>query len=149
MQAARRVPAAGVKAYTTHYYGNAGPKPSNGQPYHINTVSQAQGGLAADGVLPFIPFVVTALSPTPGPAAVQLPNIIDGTSNTLMVFEASWTAQLGLLVDDLDEELVESWLRTLADRQATRQLRTALRSYSARHEDQLGLTPSPRLLALG
>src|SRR5256885_4261860 len=64
--------AAGVRAYTTHYYGNAGPKPSNGQPYHINTVSQAQGGLAADGVLPFIPFVVSTLSPTPGPAAISI-----------------------------------------------------------------------------
>ena len=36
------------------------------------------------------------------------------------LFEAAWAAQLGLLVDDLDEELVESWLQTLADRRANR-----------------------------
>ncbi len=64
------------------------------------------------------------------------------------LFEAAWTAQLGLLVDDLDEELVESWLQTLADRRATRQLRAALTTYSARLEEELGVTPEPRLVAL-
>jgi DNA-binding SARP family transcriptional activator len=64
------------------------------------------------------------------------------------LFEAAWAAQLGLLVDDLDEELVESWLQTLADRRAGRQLHAALRTYSDRLEEELGVRPSDRLLAL-
>ena len=63
------------------------------------------------------------------------------------LFEAAWTAQLGLLVDDLDEELVESWLQTLADRRATGQLNDALRCYSDRLESELGLAPPQRLAA--
>jgi prepilin-type N-terminal cleavage/methylation domain-containing protein/prepilin-type processing-associated H-X9-DG protein len=93
-------PATGVKAFTTHYYGNAGPK---GGTYHVNTLNQAQGGLAADGILPFIPFVASSFSPTPGPAAITLPDIADGTSNTLMVFEASWTG--------LDAATYRAWQR--------------------------------------
>jgi DNA-binding SARP family transcriptional activator len=65
------------------------------------------------------------------------------------LFEAAWAAQLGLLVDDLDEELVESWLQTLSDRRANRRLDAALRSYSDRLEEELGVRPSDRLLALG
>jgi DNA-binding SARP family transcriptional activator len=65
------------------------------------------------------------------------------------LFGASWAAQLGLLVDDLDEELVECWLKTLADRRAVRRLNAAFARYSARLEDELGLRPSPRLAALG
>ena len=64
------------------------------------------------------------------------------------LFEAAWAAQLGLLVDDLDEELVESWLQTLADRRANRRFDAALRSYSDRLEEELGVRPSDRLLAL-
>jgi DNA-binding SARP family transcriptional activator len=64
------------------------------------------------------------------------------------LFEAAWAAQLGLLVDDLDEELVESWLLTLADRRANRRIDAALRSYSERLEEELGVRPSERLLAL-
>jgi DNA-binding SARP family transcriptional activator len=68
--------------------------------------------------------------------------------NTGNLFEAAWAAQLGLLVDDLDEELVESWLQTLADRRASRRLDAALRTYSARLEEELGVGPPERLLAL-
>jgi DNA-binding SARP family transcriptional activator len=64
------------------------------------------------------------------------------------LFEAAWAAQLGLLVDDLDEELVESWLQTLADRRADRRFDAALRTYSDRLEEELGVRPSDRLLAL-
>ncbi len=63
------------------------------------------------------------------------------------LFEAAWAAQLGLLVDDLDEELVESWLQTLADRRANRRVDVALRTYSDRLEEELGVRPSARLLA--
>jgi DNA-binding SARP family transcriptional activator len=65
------------------------------------------------------------------------------------LFGASWAAQLGLLVDDLDEELVECWLKTLADRRAGRRLNAAYARYSARLEDELGLRPPPHLVALG
>ena len=68
--------------------------------------------------------------------------------NTGNLFEAAWAAQLGLLVDDLDEELVESWFQTLADRRANRRLDAALRTYSKRLEEELGVRPSDRLLAL-
>jgi prepilin-type N-terminal cleavage/methylation domain-containing protein len=98
-----------ARAYTTHYVGNAGPvgtNPRTGAAYNIHTVSAAQGGLAADGVLPFIPTVVTSLSPTPRPAGVRLPDISDGTSSTLMLFEASWTG--------LDAGTYRSWVRGFA-----------------------------------
>jgi DNA-binding SARP family transcriptional activator len=65
------------------------------------------------------------------------------------LFEASWAAQLGLLVDDLDEELVECWLKTLADRRAGRQLNAVYARYSARLEDELGVAPPAHLVALG
>ncbi|MFO0811113.1 MAG: DUF1559 domain-containing protein [Gemmataceae bacterium] len=99
-------PATGVKAFTTHYYGNAGPKgtnPTSGQAYGLNSVSANQGGLATDGILPFLPAVYPNLTPLPTPAAVTIPDIVDGTSNTLMVFEASW---LGL-----DAATYRAWQR--------------------------------------
>ena len=100
-------PSAGAKAKTTHYVGNAGPKgtnPTSGQPYGVNTVGAAQGGLAADGVLPFIPSVVSSATPTP--AATTLIGITDGTSNTLMVMEASWKG--------LDAASYRAWQRGFA-----------------------------------
>jgi len=101
-------PVAGTKAFTLHYVGNAGPVGTNlktGQPYNVNTAGAAQGGLAADGVLPLLPFVVpgAATPPYPGPAAVNMNMIKDGTSNTLMLFEASFTA--------LDAATYRSWVR--------------------------------------
>ena len=64
------------------------------------------------------------------------------------LFGASWAAQLGLLVDDLDEELVECWLKTLADRRAGRRLDAAFARYTARLEDELGVAPPAHLVAL-
>jgi len=64
------------------------------------------------------------------------------------LFEAAWTAQLGLLVDDLDEELVASWFQALADRRANGQLNDAMRTYSDRLESELGAAPSEHLVAL-
>jgi DNA-binding SARP family transcriptional activator len=65
------------------------------------------------------------------------------------LFGASWAAQLGLLVDELDEELVECWLKTLVDRRAGRRLNAAFARYSQRLEGELGLAPPPHLVALG
>jgi prepilin-type N-terminal cleavage/methylation domain-containing protein/prepilin-type processing-associated H-X9-DG protein len=96
-------------AYTTHYVGNAGPKgtnPQSGKAYAVNLLNAAQGGFAADGILPFVPFVVTSASPTPGPASISIPEILDGTSNTLMIFEASWAG--------LDLASHRSWVRGYA-----------------------------------
>ncbi len=97
------------KAYTTHYVGNAGPvgtNPATGLPYNVNTVSANQGGLAADGMLPFVPIVYTSATPTPVPVGVRLTDVVDGTSNTLMAFEASWSG--------LDAATYRSWVRGFA-----------------------------------
>jgi prepilin-type N-terminal cleavage/methylation domain-containing protein len=80
-------------AYTTHYYGNAGPNgniPGSTTPYGINTVSMAQGGLAADGMLPFVPQVQTASSPVPPAQGLRMADVTDGTSNTMLLMEISW-----------------------------------------------------------
>jgi len=82
----------GALAYTTHYVGNAGPKgtnPTANTPYPVNVNANNQGGLACDGMLPYHPTLTTT-----GPAkpeGVRIPDVIDGTSNTLMVFEVAWT----------------------------------------------------------
>ncbi|MFO1062404.1 MAG: DUF1559 domain-containing protein [Pirellulales bacterium] len=76
-------------AYTTHYVGNAGPigtNPASGTAYQSNI--SGQGRLACEGVLPFLPSVVSA-NPT-SPQSVRISDILDGTSNTIMVFESSW-----------------------------------------------------------
>lgn len=93
----------GVKAFTTHYVGNAGPKginPLTGAAYQINSPSTGQGGLACDGILPYYPGPSTSAPTTP--ASVKIVQITDGTSNTLMLFEMSW---VGL------ETTYRSWVR--------------------------------------
>src|SRR5262249_37578607 len=94
--------------YTRHYVGNAGPtgtNPMTGGTYNVNTAGAAQGGLAADGILPFIPNVYTG-SGTPPPASVRISDIRDGSSNTLMLFEESWHG--------LDAGSFRSWVRGAA-----------------------------------
>jgi prepilin-type N-terminal cleavage/methylation domain-containing protein/prepilin-type processing-associated H-X9-DG protein len=102
-----------VHAYTTHYVGNAGPvgtNPRTGQPYNVNLAGAAQGGLAADGLLPFYPQVVPGSGsppPAPAPASVRLgADVEDGTSNTLLLFEASWSG--------LDPGTFRAWPRGFA-----------------------------------
>ena len=81
----------GVNAFTIHYVGNAGPKgtnPVSGAAYGVNGPATSQGGLAADGVLPYHAAVATA---TPAKTSgVTITGISDGTSTTLMVFESAW-----------------------------------------------------------
>lgn len=92
-------------AYTTHYVGCAGPignMPGTTTPYQVNTVGAAQGGLAADGILPFTPSVQTTSSPVPSPEGVRMGDITDGTSNTMMVMEMGWQGM---------ESSLRSWVR--------------------------------------
>jgi prepilin-type N-terminal cleavage/methylation domain-containing protein len=68
----------GNMTYTHHYYGVAGPlgnNPQSGTPYKFLTTDQ--GNEATQGVLGM-------------GTAVRIKNIIDGTSNTLMIGEMSW-----------------------------------------------------------
>ncbi|CAN5381930.1 DUF1559 domain-containing protein [soil metagenome] len=90
-------PSPGVMAKITHYVGNSGPKgtnPTTGQPYGINLNSGAggpQGGLATDGVLPYMPGVYGGpTTPYPRMESIRMAQITDGNSNTLMIFEVAW-----------------------------------------------------------
>jgi prepilin-type N-terminal cleavage/methylation domain-containing protein/prepilin-type processing-associated H-X9-DG protein len=79
-----------VVPYTTHYYGIMGPKGNNpvtGQPYLWNNQG-VHGGFALQGI--FLQDTVAAGN-SPGPdVGVRIAQILDGTSNTLMVGELSW-----------------------------------------------------------
>ncbi|CAN5484226.1 DUF1559 domain-containing protein [soil metagenome] len=79
-----------TRAKNTHYVGNAGPlgtNPKSGLPYEMNP--STQGGLATEGVLPYMPGLHTGTG-IPAPKAVKFANITDGLSNTLMIFEIAW-----------------------------------------------------------
>lgn len=80
-------------AWTSHYFGNAGPigtNPITGAPYQYNP--SGQGLLACEGVLPFHGEVVTANPATNWQTAksLTLASILDGTSNTIAIIEIAW-----------------------------------------------------------
>ncbi len=91
-------------AFTTHYVGNMGPvgtNPRTGTAYLTNP--STQGLIACEGILTLHPRPIAANPITP--EAVKIGDIKDGTSNTLMVMEASW----GDL--DLAPSSFRSWVR--------------------------------------
>ena len=77
--------------YTTHYYGVIGAKgtnPVNGQAYPwIN--NGPHGGFATSGIF-MVDTVSTSTSPGPD-IGYAISDVFDGTSNTLLVGEMSWT----------------------------------------------------------
>lgn len=97
----------GVPPYTTHYYGIMGPKgtnPVSGQPYLVDQsgADATHGGFARGGI-----FMrdTNATSTAPGPEiGYSTTDILDGTSNTLMVGERSWT-------NDVTGTRYRSWVR--------------------------------------
>lgn len=120
---------AGQNAYTTHYYGNAGPKginPNTGKQYNVNQPSVGQGGLACDGILPYSPTLLTT-HPTPAQqpwmSAVRISDITDGTSNTLFLFEIAWVG--------LEPNTLRSWVRGAlwnSDSSASRNVMNAMKT---------------------
>jgi prepilin-type N-terminal cleavage/methylation domain-containing protein len=80
-------------AWTTHYYGNAGPygtNPATGQSlaYKWNQGSgNTQGGLACEGIIVHSSKVISAATDA---TPVKPKEVVDGTSKTLMLMEISW-----------------------------------------------------------
>jgi prepilin-type processing-associated H-X9-DG protein len=111
----------GVFAFTTHYVGNMGPVGPNvvtGTTYPMN--SGGHGGLACWGVFPLHPAVVS-VNPSQ-PVGVTIAAITDGTSRTLMAFEASWRG--------LETSSYRSWVRGICwggDATAAKNLRDGMR----------------------
>jgi prepilin-type N-terminal cleavage/methylation domain-containing protein/prepilin-type processing-associated H-X9-DG protein len=70
----------GDSYFTTHYYGNMGPIDSVNNQYAVSvgTPGNPQGGVALQGVLG-------------REQRVRIMDIVDGTSNTFLVGEISWT----------------------------------------------------------
>jgi len=69
----------GVPPYTTHYYGVMGPKDSNTPFTYQRDPSGGHGGFALQGM--FL---------RDGFGEVKMRDVIDGTSNTLLIGERSW-----------------------------------------------------------
>lgn len=95
-------PTPGTAAWTTHYYGNAGPygtNPATGKApqtsggYWVNVPrsgTNSQGGLGCDGIILHSSKYLTSASALASP--VRLREVTDGTSKTLMLMEISWDA---------------------------------------------------------
>jgi prepilin-type processing-associated H-X9-DG protein len=82
----------GTRAFTAHYLGMLGPtgtNPASGSAYAVNANPAGHGGFATTGVL---------IRRADG--QVTLPGISDGTSNTFMVGESSFTKTLSNQVND-------------------------------------------------
>jgi len=80
----------GQRNYTTHYYANLGPigtNPVSGVAYSMRVVG-GQGGYSYDGPLT-VPTTATNTS------AATIPQISDGTSNTLLLGESSRNGWVG------------------------------------------------------
>ncbi len=94
----------GAPPYTTHYYGVMGPKgtnPATGQPYQWDNVG-AHGGFARQGIFQRD---TDATSTSPGPdTGTRIGDITDGTSQTLLLGELSWT-------NDATGTRYRSWVR--------------------------------------
>ena len=116
----------GQNAYTTHYYGNAGPKgtnPTSGQAYLVNGPSSSQGGLACEGILSYHPSLSATAPNTTG--GVTMTGITDGTSNTLMLIEISWKGV------EVSPGSYRSWVRGAAwdnDSSASKNVTNAMRT---------------------
>jgi prepilin-type N-terminal cleavage/methylation domain-containing protein/prepilin-type processing-associated H-X9-DG protein len=90
--------------YTTHYYGVMGPKGTNAATAKAYTWDNtgAQGGFARDGIFMYD---TVATSTSPGPdLGYALTDVIDGTSNTLLLGEMSWA-------NDVTGTRYRSWVR--------------------------------------
>ena len=108
-------------AYTTHYVGNMGPigtSVATGAAYPMT--SSVHGNLACGGMLPLSPTVVTANPPRA--VGVRVRDVTDGTSKTLLAFEASWKG--------LETFSYRSWVRGICwagDANAAKNVRDGMR----------------------
>jgi prepilin-type N-terminal cleavage/methylation domain-containing protein/prepilin-type processing-associated H-X9-DG protein len=82
----------GTRAFTAHYLGVLGPtgtNPASGSAYPVNANPSGHGGFATSGILI-----------RRGDGQVTMTGISDGTSNTIMVGESSFTNTLSNQVND-------------------------------------------------
>lgn len=97
-----RVPgtATGEPPFTIHYYGITGPRgdfPNTNTPYPVTTGRHDNVPMATSGMFQPDRFGTAANSP------IRLTSVTDGTSNTIMIAEQSWTSTFGTRY--------RSWLR--------------------------------------
>ncbi|MFM8496223.1 MAG: DUF1559 domain-containing protein [Planctomycetia bacterium] len=119
-------------AFTTHYYGNAGPigtNPTTGTAYQRNGTT-GDSEYACEGVLPFVPSR-TSSNPTKA-QSLKLSDIADGTSKTLMVIEQAWQGlELSHPGPNAQNGSLRSWVRGAgwnASGTAIKNIRNAMRT---------------------